>query len=90
MTYKKRKKERKKEKTSLRTVSPSFTILGGPYLLCNTTFLPLGPNVTPSSSATKFTPACTTIKNSLTHSLKSFLVKINKQTEFDKTKTALE
>lgn len=44
--------------TSLRTVSPSLTILGGPYLFCKTTFLPFGPKVTPTSSATKSTPAC--------------------------------
>ena len=44
--------------TSLSTVSPSLTILGGPYLFCNTTFLPFGPKVTPTSSATMSTPAC--------------------------------
>nr|GMD29540.1 Uncharacterised protein [Ipomoea batatas] len=43
----------------LRTVSPSLTILGGPYLFSKTTFLPFGPKVTPTRSATRFTPACT-------------------------------
>uniref|UniRef100_A0A0A9GGL2 Uncharacterized protein n=1 Tax=Arundo donax TaxID=35708 RepID=A0A0A9GGL2_ARUDO len=38
-------------------VSPSLTILGGPYLLPSTTFLPLGPRVTPTNRATKSTPA---------------------------------
>ena len=50
------------EVTSLRIVSPSLTILGGPYLFCNTTFLPFGPNVTPTNSATKSTLACTKTK----------------------------
>nr|GMD26122.1 Uncharacterised protein [Ipomoea batatas] len=36
--------------TSLATVTPSLTIFGAPYLLSRTTFLPLGPSVTPTRS----------------------------------------
>jgi hypothetical protein len=44
--------------TSLATVTPSLTILGEPYLLSRTTFRPLGPRVTPTRSASLFTPVC--------------------------------
>ena len=44
--------------TSLATVTPSLTILGEPYLLSRTTFRPLGPRVTPTKSASLFTPVC--------------------------------
>lgn len=44
--------------TSLATVTPSLTILGVPYLLSRTTFLPFGPRVTPTRSASLFTPIC--------------------------------
>jgi hypothetical protein len=60
--------KKKESKKPIWEQCPSFTILGGPHLLCNATFLPLGPNVTPSSSATKSTPACSTIKK-FTHSI---------------------
>jgi hypothetical protein len=42
--------------TSLATVTPSLTILGEPYLLSKTTFLPFGPSVTPTRSASLLTP----------------------------------
>lgn len=42
--------------TSLATVTPSLTIFGDPYLLSRTTFLPFGPRVTPTRSASLLTP----------------------------------
>lgn len=45
--------------TSRATVTPSFTILGEPYLDSSTTLRPLGPSVTPTTLASLSTPACT-------------------------------
>ena len=44
--------------TSFATVTPSLTILGEPYLDSSTTFLPLGPSVTPTTCASLSTPFC--------------------------------
>lgn len=44
--------------TSRATVTPSFTILGEPYLDSSTTLRPLGPSVTPTTLASLSTPAC--------------------------------
>ena len=44
--------------TSFATVTPSLTILGDPYLDSSTTFLPLGPSVTPTTCASLSTPFC--------------------------------
>mmetsp|Transcript_5366 Transcript_5366/g.11781 ORF Transcript_5366/g.11781 Transcript_5366/m.11781 type:complete len:232 (-) Transcript_5366:34-729(-) len=44
--------------TSLAMVTPSFTILGDPYLDSSTTLRPLGPMVTPTTVASLSAPAC--------------------------------
>mmetsp|Transcript_734 Transcript_734/g.1946 ORF Transcript_734/g.1946 Transcript_734/m.1946 type:complete len:347 (+) Transcript_734:636-1676(+) len=44
--------------TSFATVTPSLTIFGEPYLDSSTTFLPLGPSVTPTTVASLSAPAC--------------------------------
>ncbi len=38
------------------TLTPSLVIVGEPYFLSSTTFLPLGPSVTFTASASWFTP----------------------------------
>mmetsp|Transcript_25842 Transcript_25842/g.49083 ORF Transcript_25842/g.49083 Transcript_25842/m.49083 type:complete len:214 (+) Transcript_25842:1426-2067(+) len=43
---------------SFATVTPSFTILGDPYLDSRTTLRPFGPRVTPTVLASLSTPAC--------------------------------
>ena len=42
---------------SLATLTPSFVILGAPKDLCIITFLPFGPRVTFTASASLLTPA---------------------------------
>ena len=44
--------------TSLAIVTPSFVMSGAPNFLSRTTFLPLGPSVTFTASASLSTPAC--------------------------------
>mmetsp|Transcript_14962 Transcript_14962/g.28957 ORF Transcript_14962/g.28957 Transcript_14962/m.28957 type:complete len:237 (-) Transcript_14962:144-854(-) len=44
--------------TSFATVTPSFTIFGDPNFVSSTTFLPLGPSVTPTTLASFSTPFC--------------------------------
>ena len=43
--------------TSFAIVTPSFVIVGAPHFFSKTTFLPLGPRVTLTTSASLFTPA---------------------------------
>mmetsp|Transcript_3740 Transcript_3740/g.9356 ORF Transcript_3740/g.9356 Transcript_3740/m.9356 type:complete len:230 (+) Transcript_3740:215-904(+) len=51
--------------TSLAMVTPSFTILGEPYLDSSTTLRPLGPMVTPTTVASLSAPACMRFRASM-------------------------
>mmetsp|Transcript_19657 Transcript_19657/g.54844 ORF Transcript_19657/g.54844 Transcript_19657/m.54844 type:complete len:210 (-) Transcript_19657:44-673(-) len=51
--------------TSRAMVTPSFTILGEPYLDSSTTLRPLGPMVTPTTVESLSTPACMRFRASM-------------------------